>query len=104
MRCFFSLANMKLFVAVVLVASLSSCGVQYQLANEDLEQKDSSFVYSLPYEKGKKYLLIQGYRSKLSHKNRLALDFKMKKGTPITAARDGVVTRQVIQLSAYTRR
>jgi murein DD-endopeptidase MepM/ murein hydrolase activator NlpD len=84
---------MKVFVAVVLLACFSSCGVQYQLANEQLAQQDSSYVYSLPYEKGKKYLLIQGYRSKLSHKNRLALDFKMKKGTAVTAARDGVVVR-----------
>jgi murein DD-endopeptidase MepM/ murein hydrolase activator NlpD len=84
---------MKFFVAAILLALLSSCGAQYKLATEELAEKDSSFVYSLPYQKGKKYLLIQGYRSKLSHKNRLALDFKMKKGTPVTAARDGVVVR-----------
>ena len=84
---------MKFLVAVVLLAGLSSCGVQYQLANEDLAQRDSSFVYSLPYPQGKKYLLIQGYKSKLSHKNRMALDFKMKKGSPVTAAREGLVVR-----------
>jgi murein DD-endopeptidase MepM/ murein hydrolase activator NlpD len=51
-----------------------------------------SFAYSLPYEKGKSFLLIQAYQSKLfSHKGEFALDFKMKKGTKICAARSGVV-------------
>ncbi|HLF46679.1 MAG TPA: M23 family metallopeptidase [Chitinophagaceae bacterium] len=54
---------------------------------------DSSFVYSLPFENKKTYLLIQGYFGKYSHKERAALDFKMKKGTNILAARDGVVVR-----------
>lgn len=52
----------------------------------------SNFDYSLPYEKGKCFLLIQGYQSKLfSHKGEFALDFKMKKGTKICAARGGIV-------------
>lgn len=55
--------------------------------------EDTSYLYSLPYKEGEKFLLVQGYFSILSHKNRAALDFKMKKGTPITAARNGVVTR-----------
>jgi hypothetical protein len=52
---------------------------------------DSSPVYLLPFEKGKKVFLIQGYESKMSHKDERALDFKIKKGTKICAARDGVV-------------
>ena len=55
--------------------------------------EDTSYLYSLPYKEGKKFFLVQGYFSVLSHKNRAALDFKMKKGTPIAAARNGVVTR-----------
>jgi murein DD-endopeptidase MepM/ murein hydrolase activator NlpD len=52
----------------------------------------SSFAYSLPFEKGKCYLLVQAYQSKLfSHKGEFALDFKMKKGSKICAARGGVV-------------
>ena len=54
---------------------------------------DSSFVYALPYQTGKSYLVVQGYFSSLSHRNRAAIDFKMKRGTIITAARDGVVVR-----------
>lgn len=55
--------------------------------------EDTSFVYQLPYEEGKSYRMIQGYFSAFSHKNRAALDFKMKRGTKICAARSGVVIR-----------
>jgi|KBSSwiS6_1023812.scaffolds.fasta_scaffold01015_2 murein DD-endopeptidase MepM/ murein hydrolase activator NlpD len=54
---------------------------------------DTSYVYGLPFENGKSHFLVQGYFGKFSHKERAALDFKMKKGTKILAARDGVVTR-----------
>jgi murein DD-endopeptidase MepM/ murein hydrolase activator NlpD len=53
---------------------------------------DNSFVYSLPFSTGSKFLLIQGYNSKMSHKNELSLDFKMHKGSKVCAARDGIVT------------
>ncbi|HMU09022.1 MAG TPA: M23 family metallopeptidase [Ferruginibacter sp.] len=53
---------------------------------------DNSYVYHLPYAKGSKRLLIQAYNSKMSHTNEISLDFKMKKGSEICAARPGVVT------------
>jgi murein DD-endopeptidase MepM/ murein hydrolase activator NlpD len=52
---------------------------------------DTNFIYSLPYEAGNSYFLIQAYQSNLSHKGEYALDFKMKEGTKICAARSGVV-------------
>ena len=55
--------------------------------------EDTSYVYSLPYAKGASHLLLQGYFSHLSHKNRAALDFKMKTGTEVYAARGGIVIR-----------
>jgi murein DD-endopeptidase MepM/ murein hydrolase activator NlpD len=54
-------------------------------------QDDTSYSYWLPYEKGHSYFLVQAANSKMSHKNELALDFKMKKGSKICAAREGVV-------------
>lgn len=56
-------------------------------------QEDTSYVYWLPYTEGTTQRLVQGYFSSYTHKNRPALDFKMKRGTKIHAARDGVVTR-----------
>jgi len=64
---------------------------------KDLESgkiKDgTSYVYSLPYEAGTKHGVVQGYFGPFSHKERAALDFRMKRGTKITAVREGVVIR-----------
>ena len=54
-------------------------------------ENDTSYVYWLPYEEGRSYLLVQGANSKMSHKNELSYDFKMKKGSRICAARNGIV-------------
>ena len=56
-------------------------------------KEDTSYIYALPYEKGKSYRMVQGYFSSLTHKERAALDFKMKRGSKICAARDGIVVR-----------
>lgn len=54
--------------------------------------KDNSPIYSLPFEVGRKVWLVQAYDSKLfSHQEELALDFKIKEGTIICAARGGIV-------------
>jgi murein DD-endopeptidase MepM/ murein hydrolase activator NlpD len=54
---------------------------------------DTSYVYWLPYESGKSFLLIQAANSKMSHRGELSLDFKMKNGSKICAARNGVVRK-----------
>jgi murein DD-endopeptidase MepM/ murein hydrolase activator NlpD len=79
---------------------LISCSVsnnplrkEVKLLQKGIIKDDSSYVYGLPFENGKAHFLVQGYFGKYSHKERAALDFKMKKGTKILAARDGVVTR-----------
>jgi murein DD-endopeptidase MepM/ murein hydrolase activator NlpD len=84
----------------LLVLALSSCYVsqnplreQTRLLRKGKLVDDSSYVYSLPYESGKRYRMIQGYFSSFSHRERAALDFKMKRGTKICAARGGVVVR-----------
>ena len=53
---------------------------------------DTSYIYWLPWQNHKSFLLIQGWQSSFSHKGELSLDFKMKPGTVICAAREGVVT------------
>jgi murein DD-endopeptidase MepM/ murein hydrolase activator NlpD len=53
---------------------------------------DASFIYSLPFAKGSRFLLIQAYNSSMSHKNEISLDFKMKQGSKLCAVRGGVVT------------
>lgn len=66
---------------------------EIKLLQKGIIKDDSSFLYSLPYEENKSHLLVQGYFSRYTHKNRAALDFKMKRGTKICAVRSGVVLR-----------
>lgn len=49
------------------------------------------YVYSLPFERGKRFFVAQGYESAFSHKGDYAIDFKMRQGTKVLAARGGVV-------------
>jgi murein DD-endopeptidase MepM/ murein hydrolase activator NlpD len=60
---------------------------------EGIIKDDTSYVYALPYEEGKTFRVLQGYFTGFTHRERAALDFNMKRGTKITAARDGVVVR-----------
>lgn len=86
-----------LWLLIVLASSCVATRTPQQRTALNLQRgkitEDTSYIYSLPYKQGKKFMVVQGYFSTLSHKNRAALDFKMKKGTPIAAARNGVVTR-----------
>ena len=54
-------------------------------------ENDTSYIYMLPFEKGRSHLLVQAYNSHFSHRGELALDFKMKKGSRVCAARSGTV-------------
>lgn len=54
-------------------------------------KNDTTYIYWLPYMPGKKFFLAQAANSHMSHKDELSLDFKMKKGSQICAAREGVV-------------
>ena len=56
---------------------------------------DDAHVYQLPYASGRSYRVIQGYGSRFSHTGleQFATDFRMDEGTPVHAARGGVVAR-----------
>jgi len=66
---------------------------EIKLLQKGIIKEDTSYVYWLPYAEGSTHRMVQGYFSSYSHKNRAALDFKMKPGTNVHAARDGVVIR-----------
>jgi murein DD-endopeptidase MepM/ murein hydrolase activator NlpD len=54
---------------------------------------DDGYLYRLPYGDDVSFPIIQGYGAKLSHRGaeRFTLDFGMPVGTPVHAAREGVV-------------
>jgi murein DD-endopeptidase MepM/ murein hydrolase activator NlpD len=90
---------LKLLLFIFLV-SLAGCYVskdplrkEVKLLEKGVIKDDSSYVYALPYETGTAHRLMQGYFGRFSHKERVALDFNMKRGTKVCAARDGVVVR-----------
>ncbi len=94
------LAKNSLFLFAVVVLLTSSCSVsnnplrsQIKLLQKGILKDDTSYLYALPFPEGKKYRVIQGYFSRFTHKERAALDFNLKKGDTITAAREGLVVR-----------
>jgi murein DD-endopeptidase MepM/ murein hydrolase activator NlpD len=54
---------------------------------------DDSVIYDLPFEQGKRFTLIQGYNGTFSHSGeyQYSVDFDLPIGTPVTAAREGIV-------------
>jgi murein DD-endopeptidase MepM/ murein hydrolase activator NlpD len=53
------------------------------------------YIYSLPYTPGHTYKVTQAYGGSFSHKgsNKYAIDWKMPEGTPVLAARGGLVVK-----------
>jgi murein DD-endopeptidase MepM/ murein hydrolase activator NlpD len=84
------------FLSVLLAgcaASKNPLREEVRKLQQGIIKDDTSYIYSLPFENGKAYWMVQGYFSRFSHKERAALDFKMKRGTKICAAREGIVVR-----------
>jgi len=54
---------------------------------------DKDYAYALPYRPGTAYWIVQGYGGKFTHqgRSRYSIDFAMPEGTPIYAAREGIV-------------
>jgi len=58
---------------------------------------DDDVLYLFPYASARSYRVLQGYGSRFSHTGleEYAIDFQMAVGTPVHAARSGVVARVV---------
>jgi len=72
--------------------------LSYSLGDSLSSKHDDNYLYDFPFKKRKRYELIQGWGGKFSHtkpKSYHALDFKMKIGEPVHAARAGIVVRSV---------
>ena len=56
---------------------------------------DDNAIYQLPYAPGSRYKVTQGYNGSFSHKgsNLYAIDWQMPEGTPVLAARGGLVVK-----------
>ncbi len=76
-----------LFIVALIVASVA---VYFSLGSTVTKNIDA-YIYDLPYREGTEHKVVQGYGGRFSHKNKAALDFEMPEGTPVYAAREGVV-------------
>jgi len=74
----------------VLAMITIACIIYFSLGSKVTENLDT-FVYELPFKAGAKHKVVQGYGGRFSHKNKAALDFSVPVGTPVHAARGGVV-------------
>ena len=69
---------------------IAGAAIYFSLDSPVTENIDT-YVYDLPYREGTSHKVVQGYGGRFSHKNKAALDFQMRVGTPIYAARGGTV-------------
>ncbi|MEL6734304.1 MAG: M23 family metallopeptidase [Pseudomonadota bacterium] len=84
----------KLFALRVPERGAWKYNYRFSWARGDFTAKhDTSYAYRLPYAKGTAFRISQGCNGKFSHfgSQRYAVDFSMKIGTPIHAARGGIV-------------
>jgi murein DD-endopeptidase MepM/ murein hydrolase activator NlpD len=72
-----------------------SLAYTFAMGDPETADHDDDVQYLFPFEHGTKHWVTQGYNSAFSHsgENQYAIDFKMDEGTPVYAARDGIVVR-----------
>jgi murein DD-endopeptidase MepM/ murein hydrolase activator NlpD len=82
----------RALIIIALVFSILIVGVAiyFSLGSPVTDNLDS-YIYDLPYREESTHKVVQGYGGRFSHENKAALDFEMKVGTPIYAAREGTV-------------
>lgn len=84
------LLKLLAITAIVIVLIIVGLYVFLSITTPVTKNLDS-YVYTLPFQKGSKYKVIQGYGGLFSHKNIASLDFDMPEGSPVYAAREGVI-------------
>src|SRR3954452_1152619 len=67
----------------------------YYKLGSNCVKHDDSYAYQLPYAPGNRFKVTQAFGGTFSHKgsNLYAIDWQMPEGTPVFAARAGIVVR-----------
>ncbi len=82
-----SIIKKVIFIIILIV----TCLFVFSILSSSVTKNLDSYIYDLPFEKGTKHRIVQGYGGLFSHMHIAALDFNMAVGTPVCAARDGVI-------------
>jgi hypothetical protein len=69
--------------------------IYYVLGDVNVYYAGTNFIYDLPFAKNKTYQIYQGYNGKFSHQNAFSLDFSLKQGDQVFAARAGKVVQVI---------
>lgn len=80
---------MKKFILILLLIIIGLV-FYFSLSTKVTDNLDT-YIYELPFKEGTAHKVVQGYGGMFSHKHKAALDFVMPEGTPIYAAREGIV-------------
>lgn len=75
-----------------------SVRVSYFLGHKSLTKPDLDYPYRLPFKKGKKYEVSQGFNGRTSHqseRSKYAIDFQLNIGESVYAARGGTVIKVI---------
>jgi murein DD-endopeptidase MepM/ murein hydrolase activator NlpD len=80
---------MKKFILVLLL--VIAAAYFYFSSGSEVTTNLDTYIYDLPFKEGLKYKVVQGYGGRFSHKHKAALDFNMPEGTPVYAAREGII-------------
>jgi murein DD-endopeptidase MepM/ murein hydrolase activator NlpD len=75
------------FIILIIVAGL----FVFSLLSSSVTKNLDTYTYNLPYKEGTKHSVVQGYGGLFSHMHIAALDFNLPEGTPVCAAREGVI-------------
>lgn len=79
-----------LILLLIVILIISAVAIYFSLGSPVTKNLDT-YIYDLPFKEGSSHKVVQGYGGRFSHLNKAALDFAMPDGTPIHAAREGVV-------------
>ena len=82
-------SGMKKILSVLLLIIIGL--IVYFTSDSKVTNNLDSYIYDLPFKKGTRQKVVQGYGGMFSHKNKAALDFGMPEGTPVYAARGGEI-------------
>jgi murein DD-endopeptidase MepM/ murein hydrolase activator NlpD len=90
------MTNLKRFSRIIrtffIVAFILTIGLAiFFFYSTPVTKNLDTYKYELPFKKGAKYRVVQGYGGLFSHSYIAAIDFGMPVGTPVYASRGGII-------------